>query len=83
MFAKYTKSKAVSMALAYTLPTENPQWPTVPQPTHLIHEPASSQSTESQPSTPQANDDEINVVNPKPDNEFVDVHEENLYVTNT
>jgi hypothetical protein len=80
MFAKYTKSKAVSMAIAYTLPTEIPQWPTVPEPTHeptssqhSVDEPASSQHMASQPSTPQADDDDDILRNPELENEFVGV----------
>lgn len=100
MFAKHADSKTVNMAIAYTLPTEIPEWPTTfecisSQPTTFectSSHPLSTQSTQhtcsqptieltSPPSTPQADDDNF-LANPEPDNEFVDVDEENMYLSN-
>lgn len=52
--------------------------PTASQPSH---EPTCSQHS-SEPNTPQNDDDDNLLPNPEPNNEFVGVNEENLYLRN-
>lgn len=96
MFAKHIDTKIVKVFISYNLPNEAPMWPTMPasqsteptssqptQPTSTqpTHEPTSSQHTTSDPGTPEDDDDKT-LPNPEPDNEFVGVDEENLYLCN-
>jgi hypothetical protein len=90
MFAKHTDNKEVNMSIAYTLPTEIPIWPamhesvvdsksTQPTCSQPTHEASSNHDTTREPSTPLADDNIL--ANPEPENEFVEVDEEN-HLTN-
>ncbi|KAJ1253660.1 hypothetical protein BS78_K213600 [Paspalum vaginatum] len=93
MFAKHVDTKVVDMSIAYTLPSETPQWPIVSSKSvdNQCTEATTSQVTEAtssqpiqpiQPSICQLDDDNY-LLNPEPENEFVGVDEEALYLSNT
>jgi hypothetical protein len=87
MFAKHAECKVVNIAIAYPLPTENLEWPNMSKEHVKIHstDPTSSQLTEptssepTEPTTTYPDDDEY-LANPEPENEFVGVDDEGLYL---
>ncbi|WVZ71199.1 hypothetical protein U9M48_019814 [Paspalum notatum var. saurae] len=81
MFAKHVDTKVVDMSIAYTLPSETPQWPIVSTKSIDIQCTEATTSQPIQPSICQLDDDNY-LLNPEPENEFVGVDEEALYLSN-
>ncbi|KAJ1290291.1 hypothetical protein BS78_02G232200, partial [Paspalum vaginatum] len=71
MFAKNVDTKIVDMLIAYTLPSETPQWPIVS---------TKSINIQSNEATANQLDDDNYLLNPESENEFVGVDEEALYL---
>jgi len=81
MFAKHVDSKVVHMAIAYTLPSEIPEWPNA-EPSSSMHETSHPTNVDASSDDDTTPDDDPYLTNPEPENEFVGVDEEGLYLTN-